>query len=198
MVGGAGPIPGPSTRTKPKARRRRFTARSLVGETGPCQALRLCYLERYPRCPGVLISAGGFSVSKKRTKEAVAHETATKVAEGIGEALARMVNRLESLDTERERAYKQLLGLQERLNAQVARFGRAIGRTVTTASAGRGRLRGRPGKKVRGGAAKSRSNATRKSPTAQSRKKGRIKCGICGTPGHNARGHAKWQASQPE
>ena len=35
---------------------------------------------------------------------------------GIGEALARMVNRLESLDTEREGAYKQLLGLQKRLN----------------------------------------------------------------------------------
>ena len=63
---------------------------------------------------------------RKRTKEAIAHETATKVAEGIGEALARIVNRLESLDAERERAYKQLLGLQERFNAQVGRFGRAL------------------------------------------------------------------------
>ena len=128
--------------------------------------------------------------------EAVAHETATKVAEGIGEALARAVNRLESLDADRERAYTQLLGLQERLNAQAARFGRAIGRTVTMASAGRAGVRGRLRKKTRGIAAKSRSRMTRKSPTKQGRRKGRIKCGICGTPGHNARGHAKWTASQ--
>ena len=135
---------------------------------------------------------------RKRTKEAIAHETATKVAEGIGEALARIVNRLESLDAERERAYKQLLGLQERFNAQVARFGRAmiIGRTVTTASAGRTGVRGRLSKKTRGVAAKSRSRITRKSPTKQGRRKGRIKCGICGTSGHNARGHAKWKAAQ--
>ena len=74
---------------------------------------------------------------RKRTKEAIARETATKVAEGIGEALASMVNRLEFLDAERERAYKQLLGLQGRFNAQVARFGRAIGRTVATKSSSR-------------------------------------------------------------
>ena len=132
---------------------------------------------------------------RKRTREAVAHETATKMAEGIGEALARMVNRLESLDSERERAYKQLLGLQERFNAQVARFGRALGRTVTTVSAGRTGAAGRQSKKTRRLAAKSRPRATRKSPTKQRRKKRRIKCGICGTSGHNARGHAKWKAA---
>ena len=139
---------------------------------------------------------GGHCVPRKRTREAVAHETATKMAEGIGEVLARMVNRLESLDAERARAYKQLLGLQERFNAQVARFGRAIGRTVTTAPAGRTGVRGRLSKKTRGVAAKSRSRITRKSPTKQGRRKGRIKCSICGTSGHNARGHAKWKASQ--
>ena len=138
---------------------------------------------------------GEHCVPRKRTEEAVAHETATKMAEGIGEALARVVNRLESLDSERERAYKQLLGLQEHFNAQVARFGRALGRTVTTVSAGRPRVRGQHSKKPRGLAAKSRSRAPRKSPTKQSGKKRRIKCGVCGTSGHNARGHAKWKAA---
>ncbi len=133
---------------------------------------------------------------RKRSKEAVAHETATKVAEGIGEALARVVNRLESLDVERASVYKQLLGLQERLNAQVARFGAAIGRTVTAASAGRTGVRGRLSKKTRAIAAKSRLRIARKAPTKQGRKNRRIKCGVCGTLGHNARGHAKWKASQ--
>ena len=133
---------------------------------------------------------------RKRTKEAIAHETATKVAQGIGEALARIVNRLESLDAEREGAYKQLLWLQGRFNAQVGRFGRALGRTMTTVSAGRAGVRGRHRKKTRGVSAKSRSRITRKSPTKQGRRKRRIKCGICGTSGHNARGHAKWKASQ--
>ena len=80
-----------------------------------------------------------------------ARETATKVAEGIGEALARMVNRFESLDTDRERAYKQILGLQKRFNDQVARLGRAIERTVTTSQAGASPS-DRLGKQTRGAA----------------------------------------------
>ena len=122
---------------------------------------------------------------RKRTKTAVSHETATKVAEGVGEALARAVNRLESLDAERARAYAQLLALQERLNVQVARLGRAIGRTMTSASPGRAGGRGRPRVKTPGVAAK-RPATGRKPPT----------CSICGKPGHNAQGHAKWKASK--
>ena len=130
---------------------------------------------------------------RKRTKEEVAHETATRVAEGIGEALGRIVNRLESLDAEREHAYEQLLTIQERLNAQVARFGRAIGRTTRGASPARTSVPRQPSKKTREISAKSRSVETK---AKQHRKKVRIKCGICGTPGHNARGHARWKASQ--
>ena len=131
---------------------------------------------------------------EKRTREAVVHDTATKVAEGIGEALARAVNRLESLDVDRERAYQQLLELQERLNAQVARFGRVIGRTVTVTSSAPEGVRSRLGQQPRGAAADARRG--RRSPAKQGRKKGRITCGVCGTPGHNARGHARWKASQ--
>ena len=130
----------------------------------------------------------------KRTREAAVHETATKVAEGIGEALARVVNRLESLEVEREKAYTQLVQLQERVNAQVARFGRVIGRTVSAASAGRARARRRGPSKARG--ARAGAAAPPRRPARQDRKKARIKCGVCGTPGHNARGHAKWKASQ--
>ena len=120
---------------------------------------------------------------KKRTQQKAAHDTAIRVAESIGEALGRIVNRLESLDADRERAYEQLVALQKRLNEQVARFGRALGRTPPGAQSA---------KKSRRTAAKSRSG--RKSSPA--RKKARVTCSICGTAGHNARGHAKWQASQ--
>ena len=115
---------------------------------------------------------------RKRTKkEEVAHETTTRVAEGIGQALGRIVNRLGSLDAEREHAYEQLLAIQERLSAQVARFGRAIGRTEKTREiSATGCSVGTKGK--------------------QRQKRVRIKCGICGTLGHNARGHARWKASQ--
>ena len=128
----------------------------------------------------------------KRTKEAVAQEAATKVAEGIGEALAGVVNRLESLDAERENFYKQLLGLQKGFNKLVARFGDAMGQRVTgaaTARPGGGRSR----QKAR--TAEKRAS-TRKAATPRPRRKGSITCSICGTPGHNARGHAKWEASQ--
>jgi len=135
-------------------------------------------------------------VASKRTNEAVAHETATKVAEGIGEALAGIVNRLESLDAERENVYKQLLGLQERFNDQVARFGEAIGQTLTTATTSRSAARRRPHRKARRAAAERGSTSNRKAAAKRTSKKGRIKCGICGTPGHNARGHARWKASQ--
>lgn len=131
-----------------------------------------------------------------RKKEAAAHEAATKVAEGIGEALAGIVNRLESLDTERESVYRQLLGLQKRFNPQVARFGEAIGQTVTTRATkpvGKGR---RPPKKAQGSAAKSAKKTTRRATTSRTRQKSPVRCGICGTVGHNARGHAKWEASQ--
>ena len=101
---------------------------------------------------------------RTRSKKQGAHDTATRVAEGIGEALARIVNRLESLDAERDRVYKQLLALQDRVNPQTA------SRRTTK-------------KKTR-------------SKTRRPRKKAQIKCGICGTPGHNARGHAKWKASR--
>ena len=114
---------------------------------------------------------------RKRRNGSVAQETATKVAEGIGEALARLVNRIESLDTERARAYSQLLVLQKRLNTKVARFGRAIGQKVTAS------------------AARSRGPA-QKTATQSDRRKRQVTCGTCGTRGHNARGHAKWKAAQ--
>ena len=142
---------------------------------------------------GVKCGKGGVSVPSKRTKEAVAQEAATKVAEGIGEALAGIVNRLESIDAERENVYKQLLGLQKRFNTQVARFGDAIGQRMTGATdAGRGA--GRSPRKARHTAEKRVS--TRKAATSRSCKKAPVTCGICGTSGHNVRGHAKWKASQ--
>lgn len=128
----------------------------------------------------------------KRAKGAVAHEGATKVAEGIGEALGRIVNRLESLDAERARAYAQLLALQERLNAHVIRFGRAIERVATTAASGRRDADQRPRRNARRPHARSASLAK----STPRRKKARIKCGVCGTPGHNARGHAKWESAR--
>jgi hypothetical protein len=143
---------------------------------------------------GVKCGRGGVSVPSKRTKEAIAQETATKVAEGIGEALAGIVNRLESLEAERENVYKQLLGLQKRFNTQVTRFGEAIGQRMTGATSGHGA--GRSPRKVRRTAEIRVS--TRKTATPRSRKKAPITCGICGTSGHNARGHTKWKASQGE
>ncbi len=74
-------------------------------------------------------------MARKRTQKVEARQTAARVAEGIGEALARVVNRLESLDAEREKTYAQLVELQRRVNAQVSQFGRAIGQRVTTATA---------------------------------------------------------------
>ena len=117
---------------------------------------------------------------RKQRNGSVAQETATKVAEGIGEALARIVNRIESLDTERARAYSQLLVLQKRLNTKVARFGRAIGQKVTASAARSARSRG----------------PARKTATRPGRQKRQVTCGTCGTRGHNARGHAKWKAAQ--
>ena len=131
---------------------------------------------------------------KKRTKEAVAQEAATKVAEGIGEALAAIVNRLESLDAERENVYKQLLDLQRRFNKQVVRVGDAIGQRVTAATTARPGAARSPKKARR--TAKKRASTQEKAATTRPRKKGPIRCGICGTSGHNARGHAKWKASQ--
>ena len=104
------------------------------------------------------------------------------MAEGIGEALAHLVNRLEALDTEREKAYDQLVALQERLNLQVVSFSKAFGkRLADTATAGR-RAGGR--------------RAKQKSSKKGARQKGRVKCSVCGTLGHNARGHAKWKKAQ--
>lgn len=134
-------------------------------------------------------------MARTRRKEAAAREAATKVAEGIGEALARVVNRLESLDAERARVYKQLLALQERINKQVARFGDTLGRTMSTATTSRSGEAGQASKKTRRGAAKRRPKTTRTSATGAARKRP-ISCGICGTPGHNARGHAKWETSR--
>ena len=65
-------------------------------------------------------------MARKRRKKVEAQQTAARVAEGIGEALASVVNRLESLEAEREKAYAQLVELQRRVNAQVFQFGRAI------------------------------------------------------------------------
>ena len=124
---------------------------------------------------------------RKRASEAVTDDAATRMAEGIGQALARVVNRLESLDAEREKAYRQLLKLQDRLNKEVARVGHAIGQRV--GRVGGGRTRGRP-------AAKPHSKQTKTVVTKRGRTEKRITCGICGTPGHNARGHAKWEASR--
>ena len=101
----------------------------------------------------------------KRTKEAAAQAAATKVAEGIGEALAGIVNRLESLDAERENVYKQLLGLQKRFNTQVARFGDAVGQRMTAATDA-GRDAGRSPRKARRTSEKRAS--TRKTATPRS------------------------------
>ncbi len=134
-----------------------------------------------------------------RTRTTTEDKT-TKVAEGIGRALAKVVNRLESLDTERDKAYAQLLTLQARLNTQVARLGRTIGQKARAVA-----KRQAPGRPVGRGTTTARP-ATRHPGRATSRskpavpKRGRTKktvtCGICGTGGHNARGHAKWQASK--
>ena len=129
----------------------------------------------------------------KRTKEAVAQEAAMKVAEGIGEALAGIVNRLESLDAERENVYKQLVGLQQRFNTQVARLSDAIGQRVTAAANARGRS-GRSSQKAQRKAQK--TAPARTAATPRPRKKRPVTCSVCGTSGHNARGHAKWEASQ--
>ncbi len=131
-------------------------------------------------------------MARKRTQKVEARQTAARVAEGIGEALARVVNRLESLDAEREKTYAQLVELQRRVNAQVSQFGRAIGQRVTTATAKSdlgGRLKKR--KKPKATSARRPRRTTAKRKTA-----GTIKCGVCGTAGHNARGHAKWEASK--
>lgn len=119
-------------------------------------------------------------MAKNRTKNGA--ETAAKVAEGIGTALGRMVNRLEALDAEREKVYTQLLALQERLNVQVARAGKAVGDKVPTAAGVRRTLQSRRGKQT--------------TPKKPPRTKARIRCGVCGTVGHNARGHARWQAAK--
>ena len=121
-------------------------------------------------------------MAKNRNRAGDSAETAVKIAEGIGDALGRIVNRLESLDAEREKVYGQLLALQERLNVQVDRAGKALGGTVPTPAAPRRGLRSRLGKK-----------ATAKTKV---RRKARVRCGVCGTLGHNARGHARWQAAK--
>lgn len=124
-----------------------------------------------------------------RTRTTTEDKT-TKVAEGIGRALAKVVNRLESLDTEREKAYAQLLTLQARLNAQVTRLGRTIGQKARTV--GKGRLPERPATR------RPRAPASRATPAApkRTRTKKTVTCSVCGTRGHNARGHAKWQAAK--
>ena len=129
----------------------------------------------------------------KRTTEAVAQEAAMKVAEGIGEALAAIVNRLESLDAEREKVYRQLFGLQKRFNTQVARFSDAIGQRVTPAAKARG---GRSGRSQKARRKAEKKTSARKAATPRPRKKSPVTCGVCGASDHNARGHAKWQASQ--
>ncbi len=121
-------------------------------------------------------------MAKNRNRAGDSAETAVKIAEGIGDALGRIVNRLESLDAEREKVYGQLLALQERLNVQVDRAGKALGGTVTTPAAPRRGLRSRLGKKT--------------TAKTKVRRKARVRCGVCGTLGHNARGHARWQAAK--
>ena len=128
----------------------------------------------------------------KRAKGTVAPEAAMRVAEGIGEAIGQIVNHLESLDAERAKAYAQLLALQERLNAHVIRFGQAIERVATTAASGRPTA----GKRPRGNTRQPRARNASPAKTPPRRKKARIKCGVCGTPGHNARGHAKWESAR--
>ncbi len=134
-----------------------------------------------------------------RTRTTTEDKT-TKVAEGIGRALAKVVNRLESLDTERDKAYAQLLTLQARLNTQIARLGRTIGqraRAVAKRQApgrpvGRDRSIARPATRRRRAAKPGAKPGT----STRGRTKKTITCSVCGTPGHNARGHARWQASK--
>ena len=131
---------------------------------------------------------------RNRTNETEARDAATKIAEKIGEALAHIVNRLESVDVDRERAYKQLLELQSRFNTQVSHLGDVIGERVNKATRRRTRPQSPRGKSA-GGSRTSRRKGS-KSAGTPGRARNRVKCGICGTPGHNARGHAKWQASR--
>lgn len=118
-------------------------------------------------------------MSKTRSNPPAAAEAAARVAEGIGEALARIVNRIESLDA--ERAGEQLVAWLRRVNEHIGRLERVIGgapeTTARTATSNQAGARMRP---------------------VGTQQKAPIKCGVCGTPGHNARGHAKWQASQDE
>ena len=131
----------------------------------------------------------------KKRKRATGQDQATKSAERIGESLARMVNRLEGLDRDRERAYQQLLALQRRMNERVAWLGRAIRKKTGAASASDIRfdeVAPKPSDTV----AKPRVRRAVTSPETSRKKDSARRCGVCGTPGHNARGHASWQASQ--
>ncbi len=124
-------------------------------------------------------------------KPTATKDKTTEFAERIGRTLAKVVNRLESLDDEREKSYNQLLTLQARLNTQVARLVRTIDRTAHTGGTRPAPVR--PAATRRPRAAKSSSKPT---ATKRGGAKKTITCGICGTRGHNARGHAKWQASR--
>ena len=115
----------------------------------------------------------------------------TKVAEGIGRALAKVVNRLESLDAEREKAYAQLLTLQARLNTQVTRLGRTIGQKARTVA-----TRQPPGRPVASRRRRAAKPGAKPGTSTRGGTKKTITCSVCGTPGHNARGHARWQASK--
>ena len=134
----------------------------------------------------------------KQTRGTSVDGTAAKVAEGIGEALGRIVNRLESLDADRDRAFEQLLVLQERLNEQVLRFGRAVGKTMTAAAQGRSEVHRPSGRPPRPASTQRsvKGESTQRTKQAKKGAPSRIKCGVCGTPGHNARGHARWEASR--
>ncbi len=152
-------------------------------------------------------------MAAKRTSGTGAADRVTRIAEGIGEALAGLVNRLEKIEKidtlgdARARAYAQLLELQRRVNEQVTRFGRSLRPSGGTASAGGARRRqgtvpraNRPGapttaRPTAARAPRSRSGP-KKSKKSETSKKREVTCSVCGALGHNARGHARWQAAR--
>lgn len=113
--------------------------------------------------------------------------------------LDQLEERLKSLTSEREGIVKQLLEIRNRAGRLLAQAGHPVDEGVP-----QGRRRGRPRKTAAAVAAPTKRRG-RPPKTAEAgaggKQRGRpagskVKCKICGTIGHNARGHAKWEAAQ--
>ena len=116
-------------------------------------------------------------MAAKHTSGTGIADAVTRIAEGIGEVLGRVVNRLEKMDK---------IDKVDRLGA---------------AQAGADGTRHRVGSQAKrpGAPTASRQTAVR-APRSQSGSqkatKRTVTCSVCGALGHNARGHARWHASQ--